>query len=85
MIEIERLVKNPYVQIIAILIRFQRSASEAALEEDGANATIAKSEPVIKTDEEGNFKRPKKEEIFRRGSLFIVGEKKGSFLMAPSV
>ena len=62
MIETERLVKNPHVQIIAILIRFQRSASEAALEEDEANATIVKSEPVIKTEEEGNFKRPKKEE-----------------------
>ena len=43
-------------------IRFQRSASEAALEGEEATATISKSEPVIKTEEEGNFKRPKKEE-----------------------
>lgn len=40
----------------------KRSASEAALEEDEAVAPIVKSEPVIKTEEEGNFKRPKKDE-----------------------
>jgi len=40
----------------------KRSASEAALEGDEATATISKSEPVTKTEEEGNFKRPKKEE-----------------------
>merc|ERR1712066_57471 len=40
----------------------KRSAAEAA---EGANesaATTVKSEPKIKTEEEGNFKRPKKEE-----------------------
>ena len=40
----------------------KRSASEAALEGVEADATAAKPEPVIKTEEEGNFKRPKKAE-----------------------
>lgn len=54
--------KNPYAKFLTIMICFQRSASEAALEEDEAVAPIVKSEPVIKTEEEGNFKRPKKDE-----------------------
>ena len=45
-----------------LFIYLQRSAAEVA---EGANESAAatvKPEPTIKTEEEGNFKRPKKEE-----------------------